>query len=114
MTSRTTVDFADLIEWFHSRCDDSWEHQHGIKLETLDNPGWMLTIDLLGTDLQGRAMPELREGITSEDHPVSPLWIQCWVSDNQFRGACDPSQIARLFQVFCQFRRSHREDEPSE
>ncbi len=100
----TTVDFADLIAWYQSHCDDSWEHQYGVRLETLDNPGWQLTIDLIHTDLQGRTMTEVREGIAPEDHPVSPRWIQCSVSDNQFRGACDPTQVARLFQTFHHFR----------
>jgi hypothetical protein len=104
MPAETTVDFADLTEWYRGQCDDSWEHQHGIKLDTLDNPGWMLTVDLIGTNLQGKPMIELREGISPTDHPVSPLWIHCAVSDNQFRGACDPSQVARLFHVFNQFR----------
>ena len=107
MPAETTVDFADLIEWYRSQCDDSWEHQHGIKLDTLDNPGWMLTVDLIDTNLQGKRMIELREGISSTEHPVSPLWIHCSVSDNHFSGACDPSQVARLFNVFNQFRCSH-------
>ncbi len=107
MTPSTTVDFADLIQWYQRHCDDNWEHQYGVRLETLDNPGWMLTVDLIGTDLQGRTMPVLREGIDPAEHPVSPQWIQCSVCDNQFKGACDPSQIARLFHVFHQFRCSH-------
>ncbi len=104
MPAETTVDFANLIEWYRSQCDDWWEHQHGIKLDTLDNPGWMLTVDLIGTDLQGKPMIELREGVSPTAHPVSPRWIQCSVTDNQFRGACDPSQVARLFNVFNHFR----------
>ena len=105
--SQTTVDFRDIIEWYQSHCDDSWEHQYGVRLETLDNPGWRLTVDLIHTDLQGRMMTEVREGIAPEDHPVSPRWIRCSVTANQFRGACDPTQVARLFEIFHQFRCSH-------
>ena len=25
--SQTTVDFCDIIEWYQSHCDDSWEHR---------------------------------------------------------------------------------------
>lgn len=103
-TSETTVDFRDIIEWYRSRCDDSWEHQYGVRLETLDNPGWLLRVDLIHTDLQGSTMTEVREGIAPQDHPVSPRWIHCSVSDNQFRGACDPTQVARLFEIFHLFR----------
>jgi len=98
------VDFGDITEWHQRRCDGSWEHQYGVRLETPDNPGWLLTVDLIHTDLPGRAMAEVREGMAPEDHPVSPRWICCSVSDNQFRGACDPTQAARVFQIFHQFR----------
>lgn len=104
MPADTTVDFTNLIEWYRSQCDDSWEHQYGIKLDTLDNPGWVLTVDLIGTDLQGKPMIELREGVSPTAHPVSPLWIHCSVNDSYFRGACDPSQVARLFNIFNHFR----------
>lgn len=103
-TSPTVVDFADIIEWYNSHCDQSWEHQYGVSLQTLDNPGWLLRVDLIHTDLQGSTMTEVREGIAPQGHPVSPRWLHCFVIDNQFRGACDPTQVARLFQLFRQFR----------
>ena len=102
----STIDFASLIDWYVAQCDGTWEHQYGLKLETLDNPGWLLTIDLIHTDLQGWRMPELREGCGPDANPVSPRWIHCAVQDNQFKAACDPTQIARLFQVFHEFRLS--------
>ena len=106
-SSQSTVDFRDIIEWYQSHCDDSWEHQYGVRLETLDNPGWQLTVDLIHTDLQGRTMIEVREGIAPGDHPVAPRWIHCFVRDNKFQGACDPTQVARLFETFSQFRGSN-------
>lgn len=105
----TTVDFRGVIEWYQHHCDDSWEHQHGVKLETLDNPGWLLTINLVETELQGSTMPEVREGLSPDDHPCSPSWIHCSIRNHQFRGACDPHQVARLFDIFDQFRRSNSE-----
>lgn len=37
---------VDVIQdWFKTHCDGLWEHHHGLKLETTDNPGWLLTID---------------------------------------------------------------------
>ena len=96
----TTVDFRDITAWYQRHCNDSWEHQHGVRLETLDNPGWLLTVDLNHTNLQGGTMTEVREGIAPEDHPVSPRRIHCSVTANQFRGACNPTQVARLFHIF--------------
>lgn len=35
----------EMDAWFKRHCDDLWEHQNGITLETTDNPGWLVTID---------------------------------------------------------------------
>ena len=105
-TVATAIDLAAIIDWYVTQCDESWEHQYGIKLETLDNPGWLLIVDLIHTDLQGCSMPELCEGCSPDANPVSPRWIHCSVQENQFRGACDPNQVARLFRVFDDFRSS--------
>jgi hypothetical protein len=29
-----------LSTWYQSQCDERWEHSFGLKIETLDNPGW--------------------------------------------------------------------------
>ena len=33
-----------IDEWFRQCCDGEWEHRYGIRIETTDNPGWLLTI----------------------------------------------------------------------
>lgn len=30
---------------YRERCDDEWEHFHGIAIDTVDNPGWIVIID---------------------------------------------------------------------
>jgi hypothetical protein len=42
-----------LQQWYYAHCDDTWEHQHGITIQSLDNPGWLIKIDLAGTPLSG-------------------------------------------------------------
>jgi hypothetical protein len=42
-----------LQVWYKSQCNGDWEHQHGIKINTLDNPRWDLKIDIYNTDLEG-------------------------------------------------------------
>lgn len=32
--------FEWLQKWYKSQCDGDWEHEYGIKIETVDNPGW--------------------------------------------------------------------------
>ena len=35
-----------LQQWYQKNCDGEWEHLYGIEIETLDNPGWHVKIDL--------------------------------------------------------------------
>ena len=37
---------AELEKWFAENCNGDWEHQGGLKIGTLDNPGWMVRLDL--------------------------------------------------------------------
>src|SRR5690606_14230774 len=55
-----TVDFHDieapglltwLQGWYTSMCDGDWEHVNGVSIDTLDNPGWSLRIQITGTSL---------------------------------------------------------------
>ena len=41
-----------IQQWYQKHCDGDWEHNYGIKIETLDNPGWLIEINLEGTELE--------------------------------------------------------------
>jgi Immunity protein 53 len=43
-----------LSEWYRAQCNDVWEHSYGVSIGTLDNPGWLVKIDIVGTNLEGR------------------------------------------------------------
>lgn len=40
-----------IQEWYKNQCNGDWEHENGIKINTTDNPGWSVTIDLVDTSL---------------------------------------------------------------
>ena len=40
-----------LQQWYSAQCDGDWEHGFGVTIETLDNPGWSVKIDVEGTEL---------------------------------------------------------------
>jgi hypothetical protein len=46
-----------MIEWYRQHCDGDWEHQHGVHIGTLDNPGWSVDVDVSGTELEGVMLP---------------------------------------------------------
>lgn len=35
-----------LQDWYLSQCDGDWEHQLGIDIGTIDNPGWTVKVSL--------------------------------------------------------------------
>ena len=34
---------SKLDKWYRDHCNGTWEHLLGIKIETTDNPGWLVT-----------------------------------------------------------------------
>ena len=60
-----------LQQWYASQCNGDWEHQFGVRVDTLDNSGWPVRIDLVGTLLEDRLCQEIAEGasLTLFDSP---------------------------------------------
>ena len=89
-----------LEEWYESQCDGDWEHEFGVTIETLDNPGWSLTIDLVGTECEGQPFDEI-DWEKNENN-----WIQCNIINNQFKGSGGPKNLQDLIQIFIDWRKS--------
>lgn len=87
-------DLAWLEEWYASNCDGDWEHEFGVEIGTLDNPGWLLKVDLIGTPLTSRSYEGQRVERTEED------WFHTFVRDNHFRGAGGPFNLRELIAEF--------------
>ena len=85
----------NLESWYAAQCDGDWEHQFGIKIETVDNPGWVATIELSDTTLSEKAFPEVVEHY---DHETE--WLRCWREGSQFKIACGPSRLSDGLRVF--------------
>ncbi len=41
-----------LQRWYLGQCDGEWEHGYGVSIDTIDNPGWRLRVELADTALQ--------------------------------------------------------------
>lgn len=100
----TPLDF--LVRWFTSQRDGDWEHQQGVVIDTLDNPGWSVKVDLLGTELEGLEV-EMRKWEESEH-----VWLSWWSSGQAFEAACGPGQLNLALQAFEDFARRHRPHDP--
>ena len=86
-------------KWYSSQCDGDWEHRYGISIETLDNPGWLVKIDLTETTLQHADFPPISIGDGEEGRE----WISCNVEKGVFVGAGDAGKLQKILSVFLQW-----------
>lgn len=88
----------DLIQrlqfWFACKCNGEWEHQHGIRIDTLDNPGWAVKIDLTDTPLHDRSF----KAIDIERTELN--WLKCQVKDGTFEGFGGPNNLVEILDSF--------------
>jgi hypothetical protein len=83
-----------LQQWYQDQCNGEWEHEFGISIETLDNPGWTVRIDLNQTGLENRDF-ETVENLQPDDD-----WIKCWVEDGKFNGVGGPRKLTDILETF--------------
>jgi Immunity protein 53 len=86
-----------LMTWYKSRCDGEWEHQHGIHLGTIDNPGWHLNVSLEGTPKADVVIPRMLVERSDDD------WIAVEVKDNVFKAHGGPENLSEMIQIFAAF-----------
>jgi hypothetical protein len=48
--------FQFIQHWYAAQCNGDWEHEFGIRIEAIDNPGWCFEVDIVDTDLEGRTL----------------------------------------------------------
>ena len=84
----------ELQHWYQSHCDGDWEHGYGVKIDTLDNPGWSVTIELTDTELVGRPFTEVKR----LEHETN--WICCQVREGKFDGDGGPFMLEEILRVF--------------
>jgi hypothetical protein len=83
-----------LEEWNGANCDGEREHVYGIKIDTIDNPGWSVSIDLAGTALEPKAFTTV--SIDKGDCD----WILCRIGNKIFEGAGDPFKLENILTIF--------------
>jgi hypothetical protein len=89
-----------LQDWFARHCDGEWEHHHGIKIETCDNPGWWVKIDLVGTGLLDRPFTQFAANIDAGGFPETDRWLHCYIKDGIWHGAGDETKLAVILRTF--------------
>ena len=93
-----------LERWFQSRCDGNWEHERGLSIQTCDNPGWWVKIDIDKEprawaadevlEIVGEPPSEINGNVGGED------WMLCQIKDGKFDGSGDPTKLMRILKCF--------------
>lgn len=83
-----------LQEWYNQNCDGWWEHLYGVIIETLDNPGWHVKIELHGTNYVDLQSEELKWDKGDDD------WLKCSISRGVFDGCGDSMKLEMIIEIF--------------
>ena len=83
-----------LQKFYLSNCNGDWEHGYGIKIDTLDNPGWAVYIHLEDTKLENLQFDSVNIE-RNEDN-----WIVCKVENNIFSSFGGPENLDEILDIF--------------
>ncbi len=86
--------FEWLQTWYQSQCDGDWEHEYGIDIKTVDNPGWYITINLTGTECEGYVFTPVKVNRDELN------WYFCLERNNNFEASCGPSNLTEILNIF--------------
>ncbi len=83
-----------LQEWFKSQCDGDWEHSYGIKLESLDNPGWSVTIETENSNSELNDFDWISNEVNDTD------WHYYRVINGAYEASGDFNKLEKLITIF--------------
>ena len=83
-----------LQQWYQSMCDGDWEHCYGVKIETSDNPGWIVEIDIIDTPLENKPFDTIHNSETDDDYFI------CKIENGKFMGYGDVTKLDDILRCF--------------
>lgn len=84
---------TQLQTWFEKQCDGEWEHQNGMLIETLDNPGWKVEIDLNSST--GDEIITIEDWERDENN-----WVNIQLRDGKYIGNGGPQNLNEILFIF--------------
>jgi hypothetical protein len=83
-----------LQRWYTINCNGDWEHSYGVSITNIDNPGWVVKIDLSDTCIRK----------VSFDYPIVERTVANWVSysvkEGVFEGSGGPENLTEILSYF--------------
>jgi len=83
-----------LLNWYYGQCDGDWEHSNGIKIGTIDNPGWFFKLNLSETDLVNKKFQVIDIARSEND------WLYCSKKNEMIEGFCGPLNLPEILKIF--------------
>lgn len=95
-----TSNLQQLVSWYESHCDGDWEHNDGIQIHTIDNPGWRVSINLLDTELEQIPFQRIETDRSERD------WLRVWLAEEKFEAACGVRNLDEVLGIFLEHARA--------
>jgi hypothetical protein len=86
-----------LRTWYASQCNGEWEQEYGVTIGTLEDSGWQLRVDLVGTPLSGAELPRDLTVRGKRD------WVEVWSDGFTFNASGGVDNLAELLAAFAGF-----------
>jgi hypothetical protein len=83
-----------LEQWYFHQCNGEWEHGSGVKISTIDNPGWSVSIPLRGTRKEAATFERVKIDRGHDN------WIHYWEEKHHFQIRCGPLNLSEAIEIF--------------
>ncbi|WP_420411532.1 Imm53 family immunity protein [Roseibium sp.] len=85
-----------MEEWFSDQLNGDWEHQGGINITTLDNPGWLIEVDL--DTIAGDGYREI-SSFAEKDSELDFVKFYYDESENRIRVICGVRNLSQALSI---------------
>ena len=83
-----------LQDWYFSQCDGDWEHDWGVRVSTLDNPGWSIDINTDETVYEKVTFEAVKIERSNDD------WIHAFREETTIKLRCGPKNLEESLLIF--------------
>jgi hypothetical protein len=96
-----------LQQWYAKQCNGDWEHFQGITIESCDNPGWWVKINLTGTALENTSFVPIADAVDAAGFQTGDRWLCCRIVDGSWNGSGDETKLEHILEVFLEWAEGH-------
>lgn len=82
-----------LEDWLLKNSNDDWEHCNGIKIETVDNPGWYVEFDVRDTSYESYVFNRIENKRGKND------WVICFMDNGTIKASGGPQNLNEILEI---------------